>query len=402
MIDEADTFLPDNLELRGVLNAGHTRGGTVVRTVGDEHEPRAFTVFAPTAIALIGKMPATLADRSVLIKLRRKLRTEAVEPLRLDRLDTTDLRRQCQRWAQDNLDALRAADPALPNTLHDRAKDNWRPLAAIAAVAGRNWPQLARSAIVALTSGLLDEEEVGVLLLEDLYEIFRPKTEDETEARTAPKQIDEITCKELAVRLHEREERPWRSWGRQEKPITSRQVGVLLAPFGIIAKTVRPEDGPRGKGYTFAQCEDAFKRYLPFPTVTPGQTSNDTDFHEQEQCSSRDEAASTVSVSRTPVLNHGGHGVTVLEENPVIVSTSRTPALNNGGHGVTVSTTPREEEKSIVDATNEATFPLSISTLTQACPQCGATEWLFLATARKCALCGYRDGPSVQEILEQQ
>ena len=99
---------------------------------------------------------------------------------------------------------------------------------------------------MALTSGLLNEEEVGVLLLEDLYEIFRPKTEDETEARTAPKQIDEITCKELAVRLHEREERPWRSWGRQEKPITSRQVGVLLENSPTL-KTVR------GKGYTFAQ-----------------------------------------------------------------------------------------------------------------------------------------------------
>jgi hypothetical protein len=42
LIDEADTFLGDNEELRGILNQGHRKGGQVLRTVGDDHEPRAF------------------------------------------------------------------------------------------------------------------------------------------------------------------------------------------------------------------------------------------------------------------------------------------------------------------------------------------------------------------------
>ena len=71
LIDEADTFLKDNEELRGVLNAGHRRGGQIIRTVGDDHEPRQFSTWAPAAIAMIGRVPDTLEDRSVSIALRR-------------------------------------------------------------------------------------------------------------------------------------------------------------------------------------------------------------------------------------------------------------------------------------------------------------------------------------------
>jgi putative DNA primase/helicase len=40
LMDEADTFLPENEEMRGVLNSGHRRDGTVIRLVGDDHEAR--------------------------------------------------------------------------------------------------------------------------------------------------------------------------------------------------------------------------------------------------------------------------------------------------------------------------------------------------------------------------
>jgi putative DNA primase/helicase len=47
LIDEADTFLGENEELRGVLNSGHRRGGQILRTVGEGHEPRQFATWAP-------------------------------------------------------------------------------------------------------------------------------------------------------------------------------------------------------------------------------------------------------------------------------------------------------------------------------------------------------------------
>lgn len=79
LIDEADTFLGDNDELRGILNAGHRRGGQVTRTVGEDHEPRQFSTWAPAAIAMIGRLPDTLNDRSIIVSLKRRKASERVE-----------------------------------------------------------------------------------------------------------------------------------------------------------------------------------------------------------------------------------------------------------------------------------------------------------------------------------
>ena len=73
LVDEADTFLAENEELRGVLNSGHTRNGAVIRVVEHEgdFEPRQFSTWAPVAIAKIGKLPGTLEDRSIKLEMRR-------------------------------------------------------------------------------------------------------------------------------------------------------------------------------------------------------------------------------------------------------------------------------------------------------------------------------------------
>jgi len=64
-IDEADTFLRDNDELRGILNSGHNRANAfVIRVTGEEHTPAQFRTWAPVAIAMIGNLPDTLADGS--------------------------------------------------------------------------------------------------------------------------------------------------------------------------------------------------------------------------------------------------------------------------------------------------------------------------------------------------
>src|SRR5262249_11977847 len=71
MIDEADTFLADHDELKGILNAGHRRNTAfVVRTVGDNHDPKQFSVWAAKVIAAIGKISDTLQDRSIIIHMR--------------------------------------------------------------------------------------------------------------------------------------------------------------------------------------------------------------------------------------------------------------------------------------------------------------------------------------------
>ena len=80
LIDESDTFLRNSDELRGVLNSGHTRlSAYVLRTTGDTHEPRRFSTWCAKAIAIIGELPGTLADRAIEIPLKRKLPGEKVE-----------------------------------------------------------------------------------------------------------------------------------------------------------------------------------------------------------------------------------------------------------------------------------------------------------------------------------
>ena len=108
LVDEADTFLAESDDLRGVLNSGHRRGGSVLRTVGDDHEPRAFATYAAVAIGLIGTLPDTLADRSISVDLKRKLSSEVTESFRIDRVGHLEvLARKAARWASDNADADR-------------------------------------------------------------------------------------------------------------------------------------------------------------------------------------------------------------------------------------------------------------------------------------------------------
>ncbi len=256
LIDEADSFLRDNEELRGVVNSGHNRGGAfVIRSVGLDHEPRQFTTWAPKAIALIGKLAPTLSSRAIHIEMRRLAPGETVEDFRADRLDhLVPLARQAARWVDDHDTALRDAEPDMPPILTGRRADNWRPLFAIADVAGGGWPERARRAAEALSAGRSDET-AAELLLEDIRAIFAERGEDR------------ISSAALAVALAAMEDRPWPEW-RAAKPITARGIAKLLDGFGIAPKQIWTGGG-NVRGYTITQFNDAFGRYLPLLSARP-------------------------------------------------------------------------------------------------------------------------------------
>lgn len=264
LVDEADTFIGGRDELRGILNAGHTRTtAVVVRTVGDDHKPRTFSTWCAKALALIGSLPPTLEDRAIVVSMRRRASGERVTRLRRDRLDAevAPLPRRAARWAADHLDHLRGLDPVLPEALHDRAQDNWRPLVAIAEAAGGGWPERARRAAL-LLSGSVEEESAGVLLLADLRGLFRA--------------TNRLSTVDILEALNAMEERPWAEYGGG-KPLTERQLARLLRPYRIRPRTLR-----RGlttfKGYRQVDLEDAFTRYLPPRDPShPSQSSSDTE-----------------------------------------------------------------------------------------------------------------------------
>jgi putative DNA primase/helicase len=270
LIDEADTFLTGNDELRGVLNSGHNRATAfVVRTVGEDHQPAKFGTWAPVAIAMIGKLPDTLHDRSIVVPLRRKKPGEIVERCRFDRSEEFDaLRRKLRRWVEDARRGLLQWDGDVPASLHDRAADNWWALLAVADAAGGHWPQTARQAAVALSSGGEDAESAAVLLLHDMHALFERRG-----ARIPTQAILDV--------LHAMDDRPWPEW-RQGKPITAQQLARLLKPFGIASTTIRMDSGQTPKGFKRESFIDAFSRYLPDLAATPPQVLENCEKHDNE------------------------------------------------------------------------------------------------------------------------
>jgi len=258
LIDEADTFLSRSEDLRGVLDSGHNRAtGYVLRTAGEDHEPRNFKTWAPKAIALIGRLPPTLESRSVHIELRRIGVGEHVDPLRGDKLDhLAPLARMAARWVSDNAIALRNHDPVMPSELRGRAADNWRHLIAIADRAGGDWPRWAREAATRMCEGR-SEQTAGIKLLEDLRALFSRRG------------VDRLASADIIAELGAMEDRPWSEW-RNGQPITSRGLAKLLDPFGIVPGTIRiGHETP--KGYQSSAFDDAFSRYLPPENATPPQ-----------------------------------------------------------------------------------------------------------------------------------
>jgi hypothetical protein len=256
LMDEADTLVGDqelNEALRGVLNAGHYKPqANIIRCVGKgtDQSVAAFNCYGPVALAGIGSIWNTLADRSIVIKMQRKGPGDVVEPLRLATLSSfSAFPRRAHRWATDNLQALRVARPQMPKGLNDRAADNWMSLLAIAELAGSTWPERARKAALKLSAFEEDEDmSPGELLLGDLAKLFA-----DTSATT-------MSSTEICDALIDFEDRPWPEW-KNSKPITPRGLAKLLGLFGIKPRELR-NGLKKSRGYERAELETVWKKYV--------------------------------------------------------------------------------------------------------------------------------------------
>jgi Protein of unknown function (DUF3631) len=255
LIDEADTFLTKNSDLRGILNSGYRRNFAYVMRAD-----AIYSTWAPVAVAMIGRLPATLEDRSVVVRLKRRRPDEVIAPFRFDQTEGLgQLARMAVRWATDNLEQIKNTDPAMPTTLQNREADNWRPLLAIADVAGGEWPIRARQIAQTLTaSNRVSEQSAGVMLLEDIALYFKSQEKHR------------VSSNALAVFLKSLEGRPWSEW-KGGKAITQKAIANLLAPFDIAPVEMRVGHQVL-RGYQMEQFEDAFARYVsggPAQSATP-------------------------------------------------------------------------------------------------------------------------------------
>ena len=270
LIDEADSFMTENEELRGIVNSGHRRDSAqVLRNVGDDHEPRSFSTWSPMVIAAIGTLPDTIEDRSIVVSMRRKQPGEVVEGIQWNSRKGEVLKGHLQtiaralaRWSFDHTRKLRDIEPSIPNGLHDRAADNWSPLLTIGTEIGGPWIEQANAAAVALSTGETKTEPRGVQLLHDLADMF--KTDDR----------DRYPSQGLCDALALLEERPWGDW-RRGKPLNQNQLAKLLKPFEVSSRTIRIEGQGTSRGYLRTDFDDAFLRYLA-PTPPSGCNSDTT------------------------------------------------------------------------------------------------------------------------------
>lgn len=300
LIDEADTFIRQNSELRGIINSGHTRSSAfVIRNVeiDGEHQPVRFSTWCAKAIALIGTLPDTLADRAIIIPMRRRMAGESVERLRLDRLNQMeDIPRRCQRWAQDHGATVKQIDPVLPHMLNDRAADNWRPLFAIAETVGGHWPELAQTAVLKLVGADNDAPSIGVQLLTDIKDAFDDR------------KCDCLSTTQLLDVLTADNEAPWATWNKG-KPMSARQLATRLREFRIASKTVRiGRHTP--KGYACSQFDDAFRRYIPTNLPAPPDQSATPPHPSNGKGSSDSETATQAEMLRIekPMIPSNGKG----------------------------------------------------------------------------------------------
>ena len=259
LIDEADSFLKDNEDLRGIINSGFDKASAgVVKCDGDDNEPRLFSTWCAKVLCGIGAIAATLQDRSIPLVLRRKMPHETTQNIRhADPALFDDLRRKLSRWADDNREAIGSARPAIIKGLNDRANDCMEPLLAIAECAGGHWSETVRRDAITLFGLAESDPSVGVQLLESIKAAFIK--EDKSVMGTA--QLLEVLCEEV--------EDPWATWNRG-KAMTARQLANRLKEYKIKPQNIGPKTR-RAKGYEFDQFKDTFTRYIPpdAPSICP-------------------------------------------------------------------------------------------------------------------------------------
>jgi hypothetical protein len=213
-IDEADTALVNNDDLKDVVNSGWTRGDCVIRCDPDTHDPRPYPTFCPKAIGMIGrKLPSATLTRCLMIPMRRKRPDEHADDFsHVDNADLARLRSQLLRWAAYNGEALAKAKPEIPPGLHNRARMNWHMLLAIAERCRAK--KAAWAAVKAVEEiGAAADPELAVQLLSDIRDAF-----DRQRAKKLPTKV-------ILQELTSNEEGPWLSYGKGGKPITDRQLG---------------------------------------------------------------------------------------------------------------------------------------------------------------------------------
>ncbi len=255
LLDEADAIfnpkLADRYEhLRGLLNEGNHKGAVIPRCVGTSYKPVEFSVFCAKALAGIGTLPDTVADRAIPIRLSRKTRDEPVERFYKREAEPLghDLRDRAYAWSEEYEDKLQDMHPPMPDSLSDRMQESCEILVAIAEIAGCG--DLARRALMEIfgVERLDDRENVSLRLLRDIRTAFDKGASNR------------LTTTELLERLNGDPDGPWKTY--YGRGFDARDLGAFLRQYDIRSTTVNIGGSARAKGFKREDFHDAWTRYL--------------------------------------------------------------------------------------------------------------------------------------------
>jgi hypothetical protein len=129
-------------------------------------------------------MPDTITDRSIQVRLKKRLGGEPIAPFRLGKnsAEGHKLRDELAIWANEQLeDARKLNEPIFPPGIEDRKADLWEPLFIVAdvadasSVADKTWGARIREAALSFAKSGDETEQTGreEQLLADIRSVLK-------------------------------------------------------------------------------------------------------------------------------------------------------------------------------------------------------------------------------------
>ena len=268
---------PKSPKLHAILSCGFQLG------IGYTDRAAERVIFSPKAFAITGKLPESLADRSIPIILKPVPgeRSESIKDgpvsagekagaTTVERFNLFRARREAapivaaiQNWSKKNLSALKAM-PAykrqdFPPGLSARGEDIVEPLLHLAAALGDDCPAIARRALLAMFTDQEEQQRAeSAQLLRAIYNAFAH--------HGFP---DRIPTSGLLLWLNSLLDRPWDADG----PINGAMLARLLRPCGIHPHLQRIGKASPARGY---QKQDFAKVWSDAGVVPPPSAAQET------------------------------------------------------------------------------------------------------------------------------
>ncbi|CAN5191809.1 hypothetical protein BH18ACT12_BH18ACT12_18100 [soil metagenome] len=283
LLDEIDSVMRSDKDLRnaltGIINDGYQADGQYWMSVpsgkGDGGwDYRGFSTFSPKAFAGIGDV-LTKATRSRCLRIEMKPKMADDEWVDLEECEEEFFHNEAQplaawfrRWAEDKATRGALKSTTAPTTSINRKRQVFRPLIAIASLAGRRWLERAVSAAGANanTTEPLDFNRTVLACIARHLDRHPSRDGEGVHSETLCRVLQEDENVPLPQRG---------SWAKADKNEAliktdqgARELAKVLKRFGVTSRPIRDAEGRQKRGYKFADLEHAVSTYLPEGGVT--------------------------------------------------------------------------------------------------------------------------------------